>query len=377
MEDGGYFAIIGFGKQFQESLKEILDAESETDEIILENNEDLETQSKIIQVKYHPKSTQNKKTFDNVVKKLFHKFCNNEEYQNRKIFLYAHYKQESKEDKEVLDILKNNEPKEKIEAFNQNFKYEPIENFENAQKEIFGKLKEVIEGCNDDKIQQEYYDKAISIIIDRIAKNTKKEKRKITKKELIELLKLKFYTIYHHIRLIELGLDRYCKDIKEIFENFEVPQFRLFIIDSDLNVNNATTICRLIAKKFNDKYRKRVYPFVYFPGLGDTKSLSDIKKALYDQPEKITFVDGHVFLGSDFTPETLRIQDKDQIKLRFLNCDKNFKWFVEDSQILKGFEKEIYHFRDNASKISLNNINIPRYKQIYIQDFNVIEKILN
>ena len=89
MVDGGYYAIKGFAFQFDRTILEIFNATDDKEMVSLENIQDINTDSFVMQVKYRESQDFSESKIREPVLQLIEEHS---KATNRKIVLYCHFR---------------------------------------------------------------------------------------------------------------------------------------------------------------------------------------------------------------------------------------------------------------------------------------------
>jgi hypothetical protein len=224
--DGGYYAIKGFAYQIDKAILELLDTEKSEAEICIENIQDIDSESFVMQIKY--KETQkfsNSKIKEPVIQ-LIDEFLNNKD-QSKKYYLYCFFKDRDAINTGSLSLETLNKilgkksdryaDKDK-NSFLENFKLDFSPSFQEQFEQVIEKIKKVFGGSN----QEEsifYYSQIDYQLKKIILDNPDSQSRKCNKKEIIGIVKNNKEIIFNSSFLQYLGKEAYFKFIASKFQS--------------------------------------------------------------------------------------------------------------------------------------------------------------
>jgi len=310
-QNGGYYAIKGFTYQFDKSLVEILN--NQTQDVQLEQIQDIGLKDYYIQVKY--KETQNyaDSKIKPAVLQLLKCFIDNK---NNKFKLYCYFKDKSSQvtnltEEELNKILgsdSNQYTSDDKKAFVENFTLEFSSNFE---KQFVGLIK-LIKTCFELKTEEEAttYHAIFKANLFDIAIRKKPKQRTINFKILKGVVNSSEKIIFDIAYCKYLKTERYLKYVKKeyfTFKKVNIPnKQRLFVIETDNSVKDSDVI-QVVTNIKNRYFKKDISPAPYICLFGvDNEKIVGIKQKLWDKG--LIFSDGTHF-------------DKDKFRMPDLMAD--------------------------------------------------------
>ena len=271
-EDGAYFAIKGFIYQFDKTIFEILNQTDEEASVKIEQEQDLEYENYVVQVKYYETKytkPQQKQKIKDATLKLMTDFASDE---SKKYCLYIYF------NGELPKITKCSSVNEldkllgkKSQMFHEIFKEKFIKNFIIIYAEDYQKqFKNVIS-----KIQTEFNCKEEAYIYHAIIRNhlftliTEKPisnytERQCNKNEVIENIKETKIKIFNSAYSEYLGEEKYLKFIKKQFPKVDFTHNNYLFIGNNITETNSHSFAQLIkylAEKHFDKKSLSAQPF--------------------------------------------------------------------------------------------------------------------
>ncbi len=373
-QNGGYYAIKGFTYQFDKSLLEILN--NQTQDVELEQIQDIGLNNFYIQVKY--KETQNyaDSKIKPAVLQLLKCFLDDK---NRKFKLYCYFKDKSSQtitltETQLDQILGSDSGQYTLDdkkAFIDNFILEFSSNFEKQ----FSDLIELIKGTFQLKTEEEattYHAIFKANLFDvAIKKNPKLRTINFTK--LKGVINSKEKIIFDAAYYKYLKTERYLKFIKKeyfTFKKLNTPnKERLFVIETD-NPMKDGDIIQIITNIKNKYFKKDTSPAPYICLFGiDNAKITSLKQKLWDKG--LIFSDGTHFYGDKFRMNDLVADTHNN------NCGITFKLLSLD-QLPLLFKKK----RPDESFLFLTSgdgewrTKVKEFKEFYIGRTKNIIKII-
>ncbi|WP_424002115.1 hypothetical protein [Maribacter sp. IgM3_T14_3] len=276
--DGGYYAIKGFEYQIDKSILEVLSCNDIKQEVYIEQIQDLNTESFVMQIKYKEAS----KLIPSVIRKpiiqLINEFKNNP---TKNYILYCYFSDTNGYTEKVdLVFLDNILGKEK-DNFNSTIKNDFLvkfqlcfsENFQNQFQLVLGKILEY-DFCvsKDDAI---YFYAIIADYLRKKVVDNPSEKiasRKVTKDELLNYLnkgrRITFLPAYREYR----GEQEYFKLLKSQFKK-PIKNQNTVILFGEIKESNSCKLPSLIYQIIEKHY---------------TKATHDIKPLIFIIPDNKT-----------------------------------------------------------------------------------------
>ncbi len=308
-QNGGYYAIKGFTYQFDKSLLEILNNQSQ--DVELEQIQDIGIDDYYIQVKY--KETQNyaDSKIKPAVLQLMKCFLDD---RRKKFKLYCYFKDKSSQiitltEGQLDQILSSDSSaytQSDKQAFLANFSLEFSENFEKQ----FSSLIELIKSCFQLKNEEEattYHAIFRANLFDVAIKKNPKQ-RTINYEKLKSIISNKERIIFEVAYYKYLKTERYLKYLKKeyfTFTKLNIPnKDRLFVIEVDTLAKDGDII--QIITNIKNRYFKKCSspaPYICLFGVGlKADRVASLKQKLWDKG--LTFSD-----GTHFDKDKFRIVD--------------------------------------------------------------------
>ena len=378
-EDGGYYAIKGFVYQIDKTILEIL--ANPNSEISFEQNQDIDFDDEVIQVKYKEKAKYCPSSIKEPITKLLELF---QQDKNKKYHLYAYFSDQNEGVKilsldELNKILGENNFNDSLKnSFLSSFYFNFSKKFNEHFKDVIEKIKTEF-SCSSDEDALFYHGMILDHLLKKITSNdtTNIQNRKSSKFELENILNNKKNCIFHSAYRDFLNDKKYFKLIKEKYFTWtNVDDFERFIwieLRGNETLEQIKTTILAIKNKFysttNRKIIKSGAPFIYFSNI-TPENLQVTKQALNEEGHLLK--DGHDFLNAIFSSKFLKEPSTEEngICLKFLNTEENFLEMIGANF---GKTKEIYQFFINTPlKIESNDKNI----KIQIRNLSDISSII-
>jgi len=361
--DGGYYAIKGFEFQIDKTILEILDTE---DKVSLENIQDINTDSFVIQVKYKETQDYSDNKIREPVIQLIEEF-EKDKSKDYKIFCYFKDKDDVVENididrlNSILSPSKGKSDKAKkinqrISAFSNELKNEFLEKFcisyskdyQEQFSQVVKKLKEdIFIGSSDDEII--FYYSNITNFLRKLVINTVDPTQRFCSKQVItnyikDGKKLVFDSSFRDYK----GEQEYFKLVKKKnFTSLNIDDFERFIILDLLGTESIPDIKDVVLhlkkafyKKPNRGSIQSGAPYIHFINIEDNLFIQ-LKKQLLSEGHLLK--DGHDFYRADFSLKTIKEPSTQMngICIKFLNTAENLQQIVSEDL---GKTKEIYQF---------------------------------
>jgi hypothetical protein len=399
-EDGGYYAIKGFEYQIDKAILEILNTSDENQKINIENIQDIDSESFVMQVKYKEQAKFSPSKIQAPVIQLINEFRNEN---TKKYYLYAFFgdlngyddfvdKNKKIDFKKLNEILGNSEETKKSNisdseknSFIEQFRLDFSPTFQEQFNQILNKLKADYKFKNDDEAILHYA--WIEDFLRKLVLKYKKEnsiQRSCTRKEVVELLQNGKKVIFNASFREYKGGKAYFKFIRDkYFSSHNVDNFeRFFLIELSGNEEiSAIKSIVLELKKFLVTYPIKCKscppsirvtsgtPYIYFTNI----SQSNIKKLKLELISDGNILkDGYDYFNADFSLDSIikPMSDKNRVDFKFLNNEVELKEVLNKSL---GKTKEIYQFFiSNPLEIKSDIKNI----KIQIQSISDITSII-
>lgn len=289
-EDGAYYAIKGFIYQFDKTILEILNQTDEGASVKIEQEQDLEYENYVVQVKYYEtiySKPQQKQRIKDATLKLMTDFASDK---TKNYCLYTYFNGELPKVTKCssvneLDKLLGN----KSQLFHESFKEQFIKNFIIIYAVDYQKqFKNVIT-----KIQTEFNCKEEAYIYHAIIRNhlfhlitenpiSNYTERQCNKNEVKDKVKETKTKIFHSAYSEYLGEERYFKFIKKQFQKVDFTYKNYLFIGNNIKKTISYSFAQLIkflAEKHFDKKNSKAQPFNVIIDKSDSE-LIEIKKQL-------------------------------------------------------------------------------------------------
>lgn len=359
--------IKGYYYQFDYFILKLLEEKDEDTYICLEGIEDIDIENIdtniAIQCKYYDKTEYQHSVIKKPIIEMFKHYSENRQ-SNLQYYIYGHYKcgQEKLANDFDIEFLKKNfltYTKDKIkhkifeelnindaeiEKFKGKLKINILaDSYEEQEKKIKSLLEKIF-NC-DEELSQYYYNNALAIV-KMIATNSDIQKRKITPKHFIEMIKNKKEKVFNSMYIHKKGIESYCKFIKKTyFSNLNIsPYERFFLIECDQFISDEELkkLIYLISEKWcniSKRNCKPYCPYILLYGITENR-LKNIKTNI--QLEKHNFIDGYDFKDANFCVDSLIRQANKENKIEF----KMVNNINELDESIKKIDttKEIYEF---------------------------------
>jgi len=378
--------IKGYYYQFDYFILKLLEENNKDAYIYLEGIEDIDIEnidSRIaVQCKYYDKTEYRHSVIKNPIIEMF-KHYSKDKKNNIQYYIYGHYKcgQEKLPKDFDIEFLKKNfltytKDKMKHEIFEElNINDEEIlqfknklkinisaDSYEEQEKNINNLIKKIF-NC-DEELSQYYYNNALAIV-KVLATNSEIQKRKITPKQFVTMIKNKKEKVFNSIYIQKKGIENYCRFIrKTYFSKLNIsPYERFFLIECDnfISDEELKKLIYLISKKWcniSKRNSKPYCPYILLYGITEDR-LKNIKTNI--QIEKHRFIDGYDFKNADFCTDSLiRQADKEnKIEFKIVNSvdelDKCIKKIDKTKEIYEFYLEKIFY---EKKKDKCTNIKI-------------------
>ncbi len=362
-EDGAYYAIKGFIYQFDKTILEILNQNDENKFVKIEQEQDLEYENYVVQVKYYETvytKPQQKQKIKDATLKLMTDFALDE---TKQYCLFVYFNGEDKK------IIKHSSVSEldkllgsKSNMFHSSFKEKFIKNYTLVYATNFQKqFNNVI-----NMIKSEYNCKEEAFIYHAIIRNhllnlitdnskTSYTQRQCNKKTITNIVNQTKSKIIHSAYAKYLGEVKYTKFLKKQLSNINYTYNNYIFFGNNITEKSTFSFSHLIKniadKYFNYKNLSKAKPFTIIVDKPQ-KELLEIKKQLIRL--NIRFNDGYEGYG-EFSEQIFKEQPLIRIskpqKTSFSVRIISFKTFKNIKTI--NLPDMIYIFGDNFNKKTL------------------------
>jgi hypothetical protein len=394
--------IKGYYYQFDLTVLKLLDSKNAMDNVIIENIEDVDihsaTESTAVQCKYYAKTEYNHSVIAHPIRQMLTHFSDTQKNSTTpiKYHLYGHYKTGQDKLKLPLDrkffkkhFLTYKSASIEIEH-HKNLKLNDTDidkflsllnininapSYEDQIEAIITLLKKEF-NCGENDVQDYYYNNSLRVIKE-FSVQPKASNRTISRKDFINQINKK-EDLFNSWYAGYLGREKFLKKIKkEHFTSLNISAFdRFFLIGvnpSNYVRNDLKEIVHIISKKWSKlsaKEQSPFCPFILISGISES-DLVELKKELFR--EKFGFLDGHPFLGSDFSSELMLEQANhhNKIKIKIINVVNQLDSLLYRSNATK----QIFQFYRNEP-FYLNNEENLKHVKIQIHNINEIAKII-
>jgi len=373
-QNGGYYAIKGFTYQFDKSLLEILN--NQTQDVKLEQIQDIGLKDYYIQVKY--KETQNyaDSKIKPAVLQLLKCFL---EDKNKKFKLYCYFKDKSSQittlTESQLDQLLSSDSGQYTQndkkAFIDSFTLEFSSNFEKQFSDLIKLIKTSFKLKSEEEATTYHAIFKANLFDVAIKKNSKL--RTVNFSKLKEVINSKEQIIFDIAYCKYLKTERYLKYIKKeyfTFKKVNTPnKERLFVIEMEYSVKDGDAI-QIITNIKNRYFKKDTSPAPYICLFGiDNERVTNLKQKLWDKG--LIFSDGTHFDKDKFRMDDLVADTHNN------NCGIAFKLLSLD-QLPSLFKKK----RPDETFVFLTSgdgewrTKVKEFKEFYIGRTKNIIKII-
>lgn len=395
--------IKGYRYQFNRSIEQILELESNADTIVIEGIEDIDvntaTETVAIQCKYYEKTEYNHSVIAKSIRLMLthYKKLKDDNKPFINYMIYGKYK--SGQEKLILPLNREylikhflTYTKDKIKKYHHielGLSENDLDNFilllkidVNAKEykeqcqSIINLLKEHF-ACTEMEAEYCYYSNALKIIFNLAIKD-KDSSRKISKYDFLKQIDKKEFLF--NAWFIQLkGKKKYCKILKDQYFKSGLntsPFERFFLIELSKNNFNIADLKMLILgiqkkwSKLLKREKQSFCPYIYIHGINN-EDLVNVKKCLGD--EGYFCIDGFDFYNAPYSAKSIVKQATyhNKIKLKILNKVEHIDLAI--AEISKTVE--IYQFYLNSPYYQLEELNIKHIK-IQVENLRDVEEIL-
>lgn len=390
--DGGYYAIKGFAYQIDKAILELLNTDDESQNINIEQIQDIDLNDFVIQVKYKETAKLVPSQVNKPISQLIEEFKKDN---TKKYILYAYfddlngYSEKVSENKTIskgtldklLGSLKDNFTKQEKEDFVKNFYLDFSPEFQTQFNSVISKLKKRSFIGNSDEEAIFYYANISNFLCKLIVKNPNEEiqKRSCTQKEIFDFLRNGKKSIFNSGFREYQGEKKYFSFVKkQHFSNRNIDNFERFVV-IELSGNESIADIKEVVFKIKDKFYnksgtwrwqkiKSPAPYVYLKNISDN-NLIKLKTVLRN--EKIAFKDGIDFDGATFSIDSIKENSTihNNLCLKLVNNEDIFKKLIGEHFAKP---KEIYQFYTNESIAIESDVKNVEIKIKNITDINFI-----
>ncbi len=293
--DGGYYAIKGFEYQIDKSILEVLSCNDLNQEVAIEQIQDLNTESFVMQIKYKEASKLVPSILRKPIIQLIDEFKTDP---NKDYILYCYFSDlngySSKVDSVYLDNIlgkesSNHSVQDKTQ-FLLKFKLIFSETFHNQFQSTLVKFQE-FDFCSSKDEALYYYSIVTDYIRKKVVNNppSQLQNRKVTKKEVYEYLakgrKIVFTSAFKEYQ----GEQAYFRLLKGRF-NKPIKNQQTFIILGDIKETTSTSISSMVYQIISKHYHKATHDIKPLNFVIPNNKIEEVKKYLIR--EESIFNDG-------------------------------------------------------------------------------------
>ncbi|KFZ27482.1 MAG: hypothetical protein KQ78_00219 [Candidatus Izimaplasma bacterium HR2] len=288
MDDGGYFALRGFEYQIDKALFEILHCENQNQQIYLENIQDIDADSWVMQVKYREKTKLVPSVLRDPIKQLINEF---EKHQEKSYYLFTYFANKNGYDdyfsefcvvklKKVLGKDISEYSTEILEKFLTKFKLVNAPNIQEQYKSIIQYLNLPYLDYSNNEVEF-IYSMMVDYLFKKITKNSLHEvkNRKTSKRELFNHINKGRNMIFNKVFSENQSIEKYVKHLrKNVLKVNRRMQNIVFIGDVD---DSSLSIGNMIREINDNHYNKASYtikPLTFV--ISNSLNILDIKSEL-------------------------------------------------------------------------------------------------
>lgn len=324
--DGGYYAIKGFEYQIDKNILEILQESDEDKCINIEQNQDLDADDFVMQVKYKETAKFVPSAIKEPVLQLLTEF---QKDSGKKYYLYCYFKDFNgyKEDIKIDSILGNVKDQYSTvvkEQFEKNFEIKFAPDYEMQLSQTIGQIKAL---GYDEENAIIHHARLTKYLRDLVVKNNPDDisKRTCTRKDLVQLIKDDLKITFTYSYRLYKGQEKYFQKLrKDYFTSRNVDKFfRIIIIELNgiETLADIKTVCIGIRNKFYKVSQSEVKgeaPFIYLLNIKE-ELLAELKATLLEEGQVVK--DGFDFFRAPFNINTISVKSTkaNLISIRFIN----------------------------------------------------------
>jgi len=297
--DGGYYAIKGFEFQIDKTMLEILSSDNENESINIEQIQDIDSRSFVIQVKYKDTQKFTPSKIKEPIIQLLEEFRRDE---NKSYYLYAYFnnfdgfnnftinkKITATNLERILggkkDIFTTKEKNDFINKFYLDFAPTLQDQFE----QVISKLKELVfVGSSTDEAI--FYYASIADYLRKLVINHKRASDRVcTKKQVLNYVRGGKKLIFNSAFKEYKGEEKYLKYVKSKFVKLQKKQENVIFI-GNINLDRAVSISNLLMNITNKYFRGATYDVKPLTFIIPDEVINEVKEDLIE--EEVIFNDG-------------------------------------------------------------------------------------
>ena len=398
--------LKGYFYQFDFSILQLLTLDDMMDKVTIEGIEDVDIttiNSKLaIQCKYYEGTEYNHSEISEAIKFLLMDFTERKNNNSKKIkyMLYGYYAKGQEKLPDRIDVsflkskfLTHKRKKKDTDKFVIVREYEllgltdkDLEEFlkllkininakklEQQLQDIYVQIRSTFK-CTAFEAEHYYYNNALKTI-KNISIHEKISEREISKNDFLKEIDNKEILFNQWFYLYRTQEEIFKKIRKEYFTALNIaPYERFFLLDvdpSDFDIVLIKDLIYLIIKKWTKCTKREPHPFCPYLYLHNIlhEQLVALKKELYR--EKIIFIDGFPFWGSDFYAETLALpaNHENMLQVKIINEKDMINAVIENIrnrvEIYQFYNKKVfYESFDNVKHIKIQIEKLDNIKEI-------------
>jgi len=375
--DGGYYAIKGFEYQIDKNILEILEQSDINKAINIEQNQDIDSDDFVMQVKYKEAV----KFVPSAIKKpliqLIEEFKNN----NKKNYiLYCFFGDfngytESTSINTILGSSKSDFTTKEKTDFQKKFQLKFSPKFDIQLEQTISEIEKLGYKEEEAIIHHARITKHLrNLVINHSPSNI--TKRTTTKKEITELIRDDRRIIFTNSYRTYKGDISYFKKLKRDYFTFRNVDktIRIFIIELDGSerVSEVVHISKIISSKYFKILTRDIKgeaPYIFYRNISDS-DFAKVKTILIN--DGIAIKDGYDFKGAPFNINTVskKSSKENKVALKFINQETEL---VQLFELNLNVTKEVFQFFQTKSEEYNHEL---REVKIEVKELNEIEKII-
>lgn len=192
-------------------------------------------------------------------------------------------------------------------------------------------------------------------------------KRKITKRQFVEMLNRDASAVFDAWYLVKKGTDKYCALMrKRYFNVYNVsPAHRFFLLDvSGATVPQVIKVLKLVKgkyAKFGPRVDRPFCPYVYLEGASEADKNTIIKTLIED---RLIIKDGYEYKGADFNAQSLanNITQDQRVDIKYLHTTDEMNQVLSlvrgTKQIYQFYQERSFYDSADASDVKINMTEI-------------------
>lgn len=293
--DGGYFAIKGFEYQIDKSILEVLSCSDINEEVSIEQIQDINTESFVMQIKYKEATKLTPSVIRKPIIQLIDEYKNNP---TKDYILYCYFSDKNGYSSEVNSIYldqilgkkSTNYSVQVKDQFLSKFKLIFSETFHNQFQSTLVKFQE-FDFCSSKDEALYYYSVATDYIRKKVANNPPSQihARKVSKREVYDYLangrKIVFTSAFKEYQ----GEQAYFRLLKDRF-NKPIKNQQTYIILGDIKETTSTSISSLVYQIISKHYHRATHDIKPLNFVIPNNKIDEVKKYLIR--EESLFNDG-------------------------------------------------------------------------------------